>query len=444
MERQFIQYIKEKQLFNKKSKLLLALSGGMDSMVLCHLLQKHGFSFSIAHANFLLRGEESDADEKMVRSYAKKNKIPAFFNCFNTSAYAEQKNSSIQMAARELRYAWFNELMEKEHFDYLLTAHHADDNLETFFINLLRGSGLKGLKSMEPKNNKVLRPLLFASKKEIEIYCNKHRIPYREDSSNKEDKYLRNHLRLHIIPKLKKINPSLLQTFAGELDILQQSYKVIQKESEKQKKKLGVRTQDGFSINIKKLLLSTAPTLFLFELLQEFSFNPSQVHDVFKTLNSPSGKIFESPTHILLKDRENLFVKKKQDKEDESAFFITRNDTEIQSPISISISFKKGNIKTLNKNDFAVNKLYADADTLKFPLLVNHWQKGDVFKPLGMHGFKKVSDFFISKKTSLFDKQKQWILRSNNEIVWLLGSRSDDRYKVTEVTKRICVIELKE
>ena len=441
MVKAFTSYIQSQALFGKNDTLLVALSGGADSMTLCHLLMNTGFTFSVAHCNFNLRGKEADSDEKFVVEFCKKNAIKYFTKVFKTTAYAEKKGISIQMAARELRYTWFNELITTYKYNYLLTAHHANDNIETFFINLLRGSGINGLKAILPKKDKIVRPLLFATRNEIEYYIAKNNILYREDSSNSEDKYLRNHLRLQVIPALKKLNPSFEKTISTEIEILQQTNLILQKEVEKQRKILLLKDGATFKINIENLVKTTAAKLILFELLKDFDFNTTQVSDLFNSLKAQPGKVFTSNTHTVIKDRDFIFIKNNEEK-NKSIFFIDRNTTTLKFPIKIKIEFIDGNINTIQKKDFTPAKAFIDADKLTFPLVLNKWQTGDKFKPLGMKGFKKVSDFFTSEKATLFDKQNQWILRCNNDIAWLVGKRVDDRFKVSVSTKKICVISV--
>lgn len=439
MINEFTSYIKKQKLFKPTDKLLVAVSGGADSVSLCYLLKEAGYLFSVAHCNFSLRGKESDGDEKFVAAYCKKNKINFFKQTFNTLEYADNKGVSIQMAARELRYNWFAELLTEHHFDYLLTAHHANDNIETFFINLLRGSGINGLKAIVPKKDKIVRPLLFATRAEIETYIAKNNILFREDSSNKEEKYLRNQLRLQVIPTFKKLNPSFEKTISNEIEILQEANLIIKKEVEKQRKKLLIKAGNLFKIDIKKLKKTTAAKLILFELISDFNFNSSQANDIYHAMEGHSGKAFTSNTHILIKDRDFLLIKK-NDKKITKEFLIKKNDSEITIPIKLSISFINGNLDSIPKKDFTANKAFIDVDKISFPLTVNGWQIGDKFKPLGMTGFKKVSDFFTSQKTTHFDKQNQYIIRCKADIVWLVGQRADDRFKVTQSTKKIVVI----
>ncbi|HXU26882.1 MAG TPA: tRNA lysidine(34) synthetase TilS [Bacteroidia bacterium] len=441
MIKAFTSYIQSHKLFSKNDTLLVALSGGADSMALCSLLTEAGYNFSVAYCNFNLRGKEADNDEKFVIEYCKKNEISYFTKKFQTAVYAKNKGISIQMAARELRYTWFSELINKHSFDYLLTAHHANDNIETFFINLLRGSGINGLKAILPKKDNIIRPLLFATRFEIEAYIAKNIILYREDSSNREDKYLRNHLRLQVIPALKKLNPSLEKTISTEIEILQQTNLILQKEVEKQRKKLLIKDGNALKISIEKLEKTIASKLILFELIKDFGFNTSQAEDIYISLKAQSGKVFTSDEYTIIKDRNFLLIKKNK-QETHADFLINKNTTTIKSPIKIKIEFIKGNLNSIPEKDFTSAKAFIDADKIAFPLVLNKWQTGDKFRPLGMKGFKKVSDFFTAEKASLFDKQNQWILRCNNDIVWLVGKRVDDRFKISATTKKICIISV--
>ena len=436
----FTSYIKKHQLFTKKEKLLVAVSGGADSMALCYLLLQSGHSFSVAHCHFNLRGAEADADAQFVQDFCQKKKIGHFQTTFDTIAYAEKKGISIQMAARELRYNWFDTLLQAHDFNRLLTAHQANDNIETFFINLLRGSGMNGLKAIVPKSGKLIRPLLFATRQEIEAYMLENNYPYRNDSSNQSTYYLRNNLRLALIPALKKLNPSLERTISREIEILQAGNLIIQKEVEIQQKRLLEKEGSLYKISIPKLKQTLSSNLILFELLKPFGFNGNQVSDVDESLPAQSGKTFYSKTHMLIKDRDYLYLKPLRE-ESLTSFPISSHLSELQAPIPLTITYRKGNIHLINPAEFSSKTVFLDADTLGFPLVLNHWKRGDKFRPLGMKGFKKLSDYFSASKLNLFEKEKIWILRSSNEdIIWLVGLRMDDRFKVTEQTKNICII----
>jgi tRNA(Ile)-lysidine synthase len=439
----FQAYIKKEALFQPKHKLLVAVSGGNDSMALCELLREGGYNFSVAHCNFTLRGAESDADAAFVEGYCLRNKLKYHYNAWDTAAHAKKNKISIQMAARELRYGWFAELMKKGRYDFLLTAHHLNDNIETFFINLLRGSGINGLKGIVPRTDKKVRPLLFATREEIENYVRAKGIIYREDSSNKEDKYLRNKIRLQVIPELKTLNPSFEQTLASEIEILQQVNRIVHAEVEKKKKTLAQIKKDSCKIDIDKLKKSGSPQLFLYEIIRDYGFNSMQAASIFDALDGLAGKMFFSESHQLVKDRKHLLIRDRAEADEEEAVIYKKTER-IKQPLALDISYYKIKKGEEVRIPALKNVAYLDADKLSFPLRLTRWQNGDRFVPLGMWHSKKLSDFFVSEKMSLFDKDNQWILRDKEAIVWVAGRRIDDRYKVTPETKNVCIIELKE
>ncbi|MGZ3861780.1 MAG: tRNA lysidine(34) synthetase TilS [Bacteroidia bacterium] len=441
MLQKFLAYIKKENLFLPKHKLLVAVSGGADSMALCSLLKEAGFNFAVAHCNFTLRGTESDADATFVEGYCLKNKIKFFYKAFDTTGYAAKNKISTQMAARELRYDWFEELMKKNKLDLLLTAHHLNDNIETFFINLLRGSGINGLKGIVPKTGKKVRPLLFATRQEIEEYINSKSLLYREDSSNKEDKYLRNRLRHNLIPELKSLNPSFEQTLASEIEILQQVNNLVFSEVEKKKKSLAIIRKGLCKIDIEKLKRSGSPKLFLYEIIKEFGFNSVQAANIYDGLDGLTGKMFFSETHQLLKDRKHLLIRDKTEAEEEEVSIYKKTD-KIKQPVQLQISYYKIKKGEETKIPALKNVAYLDADKLKFPMKITRWKQGDRFVPLGMWQSKKLSDFFVGEKMSMFEKDNQWILRNKDAIVWVIGRRIDDRFKITRDTKTVCIIEL--
>jgi tRNA(Ile)-lysidine synthase len=441
MLQKFIQYVNKEKLFTQKHKLLVAVSGGADSMALCSLLKEAGFNFAVAHCNFTLRGTESDADATFVEGYCLKNKIKFFYNSFDTTAYATKNKISTQMAARDLRYNWFEELIKKNKFDHLLTAHHLNDNIETFFINLLRGSGINGLKGIVPKSGKKIRPLLFATREEIEIYIADKSILYREDSSNKEDKYLRNRLRHKLIPELKSLNPSFEQNFGSQLEILQQVNQLVNAEVEKKKKLLAIVKKDLCKIDIDKLKRSGSPKLFLYEIIKDYGFNSVQAANIYDGLDGLTGKMFLSDTHQLLKDRKHLIIRDKSETQDEEISIYKKTD-KLKEPVCLQISYYKIKKGEETKIPALKNVAYLDADKLKFPMKLTRWQTGDKFRPLGMRDFKKLSDFFVAEKMNLFEKENQWVLRNKEAIVWILDRRIDDRFKITSTTKNVCIIEL--
>lgn len=433
----FAANIRSRSLFTPKNSTLIAVSGGVDSMVLCDLLLKLKYPFSIAHCNFQLRGNESDGDEQFIKQYCITNNIQFFSRSFNTIAYSAEHSVSIQMAARELRYSYFNELLQTNSFDVLLTAHHLNDSIETFFINLTRGTGINGIKGIEEKRDHIVRPLLSFSKDEILNYAKENNIQYRNDSSNNEDKYQRNFIRHQIIPKFKELNPSFELLMMQELDRLKDYHLIITDHLEREKNKLINTTENEIKIDIELLKKSDTPELLLFEAIKEYGFNSKEIEKILQSTENISGKHFKSDTHELLKDRDFLIIKKL-----ESEQFITTQITKEQSEIEQPLKFKLQKVNTFKIED-RTSVAYVDAEKLTYPLTIRNWQIGDKFKPLGMTGFKKISDLFVDLKMNYFEKSKTLILENGNkEIIWVLNKRLDDRYKITDQTKEIIRLEI--
>jgi tRNA(Ile)-lysidine synthase len=365
--------------------------------------------------------------------------VSCFVNSFETKEYSEKEGISIQMAARDLRYKWFTETAEVEGFDYIVTAHNLDDQIETFFINLTRGTGISGLKGIMPVNGKIIRPLLFASKDEIEKFAVENKLEHRHDSSNDTDKYLRNKIRHHITPVLKEANPNFYYTFTETLLKIQSTDKIYLKEINARKKEL-IKTECGETlIDIKQLLGLDPPETYLFEFLTDFNFNYSTVKSIINSLHEQPGKVFYSETHCLLKDRESLIIKKLSEKET-GTFYLAENEEFLSSPIRMKITSEKYSVEYLVNTDRNIALL--DKSKLKFPLKIRKWETGDFFYPLGMKSRKKISDFFTNEKFSLFEKEKTWLLCSGIDIIWVIGYRIDDRYKITEKTKNILNLQM--
>ena len=422
--------------FLKGKKLLLAVSGGIDSMVLMRLCIEMKMDISVAHCNFSLRGDESDADEDFVKSQTDKLQIPIFIKKFDTKKIAEKEKSSIQVVARNLRYEWFNTLLINNDYDYILTAHHLDDSLETFLINFTRGSGLNGLTGIPQQNVSIVRPLLPFSRTEIEIFANENKVEWREDSSNASDKYLRNKLRHDVIPMLKELNPSLLHSFENTISNLQQAQSLVDDASRIVYRKVVTDTNFQKRINLKELIQLPNYHAYLYQWLEPLGF--SDWESINDLATAQSGKQIHSQNYTLLKDRNFLIVFPKQESEKTTLFLIEKEQKEVKFPLKISFC----NVDDISNQ--ATNTIFVDEDKLQFPLVIRKWQEGDWFYPHGLNGKKKLSKFFKDEKYSLLDKSEAWLLCSNNQIVWIIGDRQDDRFKVTETTTKILKIKYSE
>ncbi len=408
-------------------KLLLAISGGIDSMVLLHLFQQSKISIAMAHCNFQLRGLESFEDQKFVEDYADRNNIPFYSTVFDTNAFAEDYQVSIQMAARELRYHWFYELLDNESYDYVVTAHHADDKLETFIINLSRGTGLDGLSGIPAVNDKVVRPLLNFSRDEIEEYAKKNNVLWREDSSNALTKYVRNRIRHDLVPILKEINPEFLSTFQKTQSYLQQAQQMVEDASTLVYQQVASEVNTEIHFNLQKLQQLPNYQSYLYHWLKDYGFSDwIAIHDL---VESQSGKQVLSASFRLLKDRNNLILSPNAEQLD-GDFYIEKGQMEVKIPLNISLC-KVSDISTSSNSS-----IFVDEDKLMFPLQIRKWQEGDFFQPFGMDGqTKKVSKLFKDEKLSLFEKEAVWLLCSNQEIVWVIGMRADERFRIDESTK---------
>ena len=439
MFNQFQAYINRYHLIAEGDRLILALSGGIDSMVLADLLLKMKADFVAAHCNFHLRGEESDGDEQFVREFAEKNGIQCFVKHFDTEKYAAEHGISIEMAARDLRYAWFEELRQKLGYDKIVVAHHADDQAETFFINLLRGAGLNGLKGMKPQNGVIIRPLLWASREQIHQYAVENQILWREDHTNAESVYLRNKIRNQLLPVFDELHPEARQGLYKSLEHLS-SENELYRELLKEKLAQIVMQKGEVQIVQKAKVLEPVerPTLtfqLLFEWLRDYGFNTDQCHFIYETMGTGIGNRYYSSTHQLVIGRNELQlseIKPVVDKESQ----IEVGEEEIISPIHLRFSrFEKTESFVIDKSpDVAL----LDADKVKFPLTLRHWRHGDRFHPLGMKGSKLLSDFFVDRKFMEAQKKNVFLLVSaENEILWVVGQRIDDRFKVASETKSV-------
>lgn len=421
--------------FLKQKKLFLAVSGGLDSMVLLHLFKQLNYEITVLHCNFQLRGLESFGDQEFIQNYCDKNNIKIFTTQFDTQAFAEDYKLSIQVAARELRYSWFYELLEEKHFDYLLTAHHADDNLETFIINLTRGTGLDGLTGIPEQNDKIIRPLLPFSREEILKYAQENNIEWREDSSNASTKYVRNKIRHDLVPVLKQINPNFLDAFQKTQSFLQESKEMAEDASIVIYQQVAKEAGDDIHFDLNQLKKLPNYKSYLYQWLNEFGF--SAWKDIYDLVEGQSGKQVFSDEFRLLKNREILILTPISETSEKEEFEIYENDTEVNFPLKMTLC-------NVGHTTFGSNRtIFVDAEKIQFPLKLRKWNEGDVFQPFGMNGkSKKVSKLFKDEKMSLIEKEKTWILSSDDQIVWIVGIRQDERFKIKNTTNKILKIEL--
>jgi tRNA(Ile)-lysidine synthase len=440
MLEKFESFVSDNNLFSKDDRILIALSGGVDSVVLSHLMCRANYKISLAHCNFHLRDEESNRDEAFVRRWAKENNIPLFVKEFDTYQYMKENKLSLEMAARDLRYNWFNSLLESEGFTCLCTAHHLDDSIETFFINLLRGTGIAGLHGIKVKNDKIVRPLLFATREEILSYAKQNNISYVEDSTNSETKFTRNKIRHNLFPVLREINPNFEFALKKDIEYLNDTEFIFRREIEKTKKEIIETEQEVIKINISKLKQLNPMKIYLYEILSEYGFNETNINDILSCLDEISGKQFFSKTHRLVKDRHYIFIDVIKNNTTNDFFLIDNCQSSLIHPLKMQIELLR-DLKFINISKDK-NIAMLDADLLKFPLILRKWRQGDSFVPFGMKKEKKLSDYFTSNKYSLLDKENQWILCSEEKIVWLVAERIDDRFRISNKTKNILKIEV--
>jgi len=421
--------------FLLKDRLLVACSGGLDSVVLSHLCHSAGLHIALAHCNFRLRGSQSDADEVFVKKLAQELDIDFLVTHFDTVGYVNQHKVSVQMAARELRYTWFDGLMKTKGFAKVLTAHHLDDALETFLINLSRGTGIDGLKGIPEQTETIARPLLKFSREDLLDYAQANKITWREDASNTDTKYVRNKIRAEVVPVLKELNPKFVDNFRVTTEFLSQTSAIANNQIAEQKIALFEEENGNFKVEIKKLRQLVPLQGYLFALFQEYGF--TEWKNLRDLLDSMSGKYIESKTHRLLKDRDYLWLSPLElDGNDTDNYYISKDDKGIDVPIPLEF------LEVAERNENTSTIIYVDKNALKYPLQVRKWKKGDYFYPLGLEGKKKLSKFFKDEKVPVALKDKQWLLCSGDDIVWIIGKRADERFKVRAGTKTILRIEV--
>jgi len=452
---QFKENIRHNNLFHAGDHLLLAVSGGIDSVVLCELCSQAGYSFTIAHCNFQLRGEESERDQEFVKKLAEKYNAELFLQKFETASYAKEKKLSIQVAARELRYGWFNELLDakekKEAPVKVLTAHHLNDNIETLMMNFFKGTGVAGLRGMLPEQGRIVRPLLFATKEELLRFAKESNLDWVQDSSNESDKYSRNYLRHNLIPLVQKIYPEAEHNLAANIQRFREIEILYQQSVDRHKKNLVTQKGNEFYIPILKLKKTEPVRSIVFEIIKSFGFHPAQVDDVMTLLNSGTGKYVASATHRVIRNRNWLVIAPLATVE-ASTILVTEGNENIEftpardrrsrlqlETYPIRVPASDGYQPLREKNIAEV-----DFGKIKFPLILRKWKTGDYFYPLGMKdrkgsrpGKKKLSRFFIDQKLSKTDKESVWVLEMDKKIIWVIGHRIDDRYKITDNTKQV-------
>ena len=437
---QFQAYINRYHLIAEGDRLILALSGGIDSMVLADLLLKAKVDFVVAHCNFHLRGEESDGDEQFVREYAERKGIQCFVKHFDTEQYAFGQSVSIEMAARDLRYAWFEELRQQLGYDKIAVAHHADDQAETFFINLLRGAGLRGLKGMQPMNGVIIRPMLWVSREQIHRYAVENQIQWREDHTNAETVYLRNKIRNQLLPVFDELHPEARQGLYKSLEHLASENELYRELLQEKLNQIVERNGEIQSIPHSAFFIQHSAFQLLFEWLRQYNFNTDQCRFIFEAIESGIGNKYFSPTHQLVIGRNELQLSEIKSVSDEE-IQIEAGQMEIFLPIHLCFSqFEK-------TADFFIDKsshiAQLDADKIQFPLTLRHWRHGDRFHPLGMKGSKLLSDFFVDQKLTEFQKRNIWLLVSaDHKILWVVGYRMDDRFKIGERTRTVLECKL--
>jgi tRNA(Ile)-lysidine synthase len=437
MTEEFKRYIRDNNLAAEGDRILLAVSGGIDSMVMTNLFIESGFETGIAHCNFSLRDEDSDMDEELVSDFARDHNIPFFLTRFDTRQYAAAKGISIQMAARELRYTWFEKIRSSNGFKSIAVAHNLNDNIETLIINFTRGTGLAGLSGIRTKNNYIIRPLLFATRDRISEYCKRNGIKYREDMSNADTKYTRNKIRHKVIPVLKEINPSIESTLNETADRFSDINDIVNEYINRLREKISEQKGEQISFNINSLKKHLDNRAVIFELFRQFGVTSVQINDLIKVIRSNTGAQFYTESHRILKNRDELILSDINKPEAKPYTLETINDLP-NVPGIVSASFSDITDTFEIPSDPSVACL--DADRITFPLTIRKWKPGDYFIPLGMKQKKKLSDYFIDNKYSILDKENKMILECNGDIVWIVGERIDNRFKITRHTKKALII----
>jgi tRNA(Ile)-lysidine synthase len=437
----FIRFIREKKLTGSTDRILVTVSGGVDSVVMAHLFHDAGIDFGIAHCNFKLRGEESDGDEKLVRMLADSFGVPFHVTSFETQSYADNKSLSIQMAARELRYRWFREIAQSENYSLIATAHHRDDLVETVLLNMVKGSVVKGLAGIPEKRGKIIRPMLFAGKDELQNFAKENKIAFREDSSNSSDKYQRNLIRNQVIPLLEKINPSLSETVA-ESSVARRELADWVSDFVNQNLISALEEENGvFRLSIRTIRKRGLESIHLYEWLSEYGFRFTEIRKLFAGLDSTESLEFNSASHRLVKERENVVLTPISEGEVQTEILIEKGQAFAELG---NLRFEFSEIDKPGEIDFSdPNIAWLDADKIQWPLFIRTWQAGDYFYPAGFGKRKKLSDYFTDIKLGKLEKEKQLVMVSGGEIIWVVGKRVDERVKVEEGIREVLRVLMK-
>lgn len=432
----FKNFIHSQNLFTSKDKLLVAVSGGIDSVVLCELCKQSGYDFAIAHCNFQLREEDSDRDEKFVSELADKYKVNFHVVKFDTKNIAIEKKIATQVVARELRYGWFEEIRKKSGYQYILTAHHAGDNIETVMMNFFRGTGIRGLRGIEAKRDFIIRPLLFAKRNEIQAFLEEFELQFVSDYTNQQDDYTRNYFRNQVIPFIEKTFPEVNDNILANVSRFRDVEILYTQAIEGYKKKLMEFKENEIHIPVLKLMKSSPLNSIVYEIIKDYGFHAAQTGEVIALLESESGKYVQSSTHRIIRNRKWLIIASVNT--EESKWVVIDEAGEwpyagghIQMETTTAATVKPDNSKSV---------AMLDAAAIKFPLLLRKWKHGDYFYPLGMKKKKKLSRFFIDLKLSKTDKEKVWVVEMNKKIIWIVNHRIDDRFKITGTTKKVLQI----
>ncbi|MGN0187036.1 MAG: tRNA lysidine(34) synthetase TilS [Paludibacteraceae bacterium] len=426
-------FINRQHLLAPTQRIVVAVSGGADSVVLLNILQQLGYQCIIAHCNFHLRGADADADADFVAQLARKYQIPFHRNDFDTNTIAAERKISVEMAARDLRYAWFEQLRLAEKCDAIAVAHHANDNAETVLLNMARGTGINGLCGIQAKNRHIVRPLLDCTRAEIIAYAHAHHLAYRTDATNAETIYRRNFVRHNIVPLFEQLNPAFIETIARNIEHTNDIRLIFNTFVQQTHDKICYDTPSGLHIDTEKLLQLPAPQTLLYEFIHPYGFNSDTVATLFNGIGGLSGISCLTEKYQAVVTRGKIIITPRS-ATDSNIYQITDSDTEIFQPLYLKIERLDTMPDTL-KTD--THTAYFDADKIQFPLTLRHWQQGDTFVPFGMHGHKKVSDLFVDKKLNLIEKSKVWIMTSNDLIIWILGIRTDHRFRVTNRTRHL-------